>query len=288
MTCRLSLDHESAPVCPWPQPRQPDALMGRRPRPLYLADRGASGAAARGGSGDVNEIGATPSPEYGLGAEAPSQRPPDPRRTAAPEEGGHRLTTRPRREPCLTGLSLGGDEPAAFRMAAEPGNERVSGPAGACSPAQPPCSAERGRRSPHECWVRLVLGPRGQESRPPADRQAGSPTDVLRRRCRDPGEKASRETPKSPWPWKIFSLDSENLPHERSGGEEERHLAFRDEFLVGFDALPFPVIATGVAPSEVRWSWAYRRAAVAPVKLQQDRRRRRLDRRSVFADQLKT
>ena len=38
------------------------------------------------------------------------------------------------------------------------GNVYVSGPAGAQFPAQPPCSAERGRRSPHECWVRLVCG----------------------------------------------------------------------------------------------------------------------------------
>jgi hypothetical protein len=30
-------------------------------------------------------------------------------------------------------------------------NERVSGPVGALTPAQPPCSAERGRRSPHGC-----------------------------------------------------------------------------------------------------------------------------------------
>src|SRR5438105_2545121 len=32
----------------------------------------------------------------------------------SPEGGGHRLTTRPSREPCLTGRSLGGDEPAAL------------------------------------------------------------------------------------------------------------------------------------------------------------------------------
>jgi len=29
----MSLDYESALVCPRQQPRQPDALMGRRPRP---------------------------------------------------------------------------------------------------------------------------------------------------------------------------------------------------------------------------------------------------------------
>jgi hypothetical protein len=44
-------------------------------------------------------------------------------------------------------------------------------------------------------------------------------------------------------------------------------LAFRGEFLVGFDAHPFPVISTGVASTKVRWSWAYRRAAVASAEL---------------------
>jgi hypothetical protein len=51
----------------------------------------------------------------------------------------------------------------------------------------------------------------GQESRPPWIETAGSPTNGLRRRCHDPGEKASKKRQKPPWLWKIFSLDSENL-----------------------------------------------------------------------------
>jgi len=37
-------------------------------------------------------------------------------------------------------------------------------------------------------------------------------------------EKRPQRNAKPPWPWKIFSLDSENLPHERSGGEKEQTL----------------------------------------------------------------
>jgi hypothetical protein len=66
-----------------------------------------------GGSGDKTRSARGCLSEYGLGAEAPSQGPPDPRRTAA-RRTGNRRTTRPSREPCLTGLSLGRDEPAAF------------------------------------------------------------------------------------------------------------------------------------------------------------------------------
>jgi hypothetical protein len=49
------------------------------------------------------------------------------------------------------------------------------------------------RRSPHACWVRRVLGPRGRESRPRRIETTGSPTNSLRRRCHDPGAKASKK-----------------------------------------------------------------------------------------------
>src|SRR5205823_4149220 len=57
-----------------------------------------------------------------------------------------------------------------------------------------------GRRSPQACWVRLVLGLWGQESRPPKREQAGSRIEDLRRRCQDPGANGVKETPNTPWP----------------------------------------------------------------------------------------
>ena len=82
-------------------------------------------------------------------------------------------------------------------------------------------------RSPHACWVRLVLGLRGQEPRPPWIETAGSPTDGLHRRCYDPGAKGVKETPITPWPGKIFSLDSENLLRVRPCGTVPAHGAGR-------------------------------------------------------------
>ena len=76
-------------------------------------------------------------------------------------------------------------------------------------------SLVRGRWSPQACWVRLVLGLWGQESRPPWIETAGSPTDDLRRRCCDPGARRVRETQITPWPWNVFSLDGENLMRVR-------------------------------------------------------------------------
>src|SRR6266545_2256289 len=66
-------------------------------------------------------------------------------------------------------------------------NERVSGPAGTLLLTQPPCSAERGRQSPQECWGRLVRGLGGQESRLPwiASRVA---QETPRHRLLQPGE----------------------------------------------------------------------------------------------------
>ena len=130
------------------------------------------------------------------------------------KEGGHRPTTRPGREPCLTGLSLGGDEPADFRLATGPGTNEYRDRPGLCSPAQPPCSAGRGRRSPHECWVRLVRGLRGQEPRLPWISKPGRRPMAFAAAAVTP-EKRRQRNAAPPWPWKIFSLDSENLMRVR-------------------------------------------------------------------------
>ena len=73
-----------------------------------------------------------------------SSRPPPGR----PEGGSHRLTTRPSREPCLTGLSLAGDEPAAFdwpraweRMSIGTARDSAPGTAAQLRGAGPPESA---------------------------------------------------------------------------------------------------------------------------------------------------
>src|SRR5215470_15977477 len=90
--------------CPRPQPRQPAASMGRRPCPHYVRTTVCAAAAPRRWVGGLNGISAKLPPENGLGAEAPSQIHPTP--TGAPaQEGGVRLTTRPDREPGLTGPS---------------------------------------------------------------------------------------------------------------------------------------------------------------------------------------
>src|SRR5262249_47834646 len=53
-----SRDHESVPVCPGPQPRQPDALIGRRPRPTLSVRSEDHRAAPRGWVGGRDEISA--------------------------------------------------------------------------------------------------------------------------------------------------------------------------------------------------------------------------------------
>jgi hypothetical protein len=105
-------------------------------------------AAPRRWVGGLNGLSAKLSQGNGLGAEAPSQNPPDPHRSAARRIRRSRLTTRPDREPGLTGHSPWRVSPPALSNGHGHGNECVSGPAGALTPAQPPRSAEWGRRSP--------------------------------------------------------------------------------------------------------------------------------------------
>src|SRR5436190_6281220 len=82
------------------------------------------------------------------------------------------------------------------------------------SPAQPPSPAGLGRRSPHECWVRLVLGLGGPGVAPAADRKPGRRGRALTTAAVTP-EKRRQVERCSPWPWKIFSLDFENLMRVR-------------------------------------------------------------------------
>jgi hypothetical protein len=156
----MSMDYESASVCPGPQLRQPDALMGRRPWPLFL-NRGVTAIPRRWVGRGTERAQPKLSQVCGFDAQLPRRLPsslPTPA-TAWPSRRSQRLTTRPDREPGLTGLPIHRDEPDAFRMATDPGTDayRDRSP---CIGTQPPGSAERGRQSPHECWVRLVFGRR--------------------------------------------------------------------------------------------------------------------------------
>ena len=116
--------------CPRPQPRQPAALMGRRPCPLTFDPRCLYHAPEVGRG--MNGLSAKLSPENGLGAEAPSQNPPDPHRSAAPRLRSSCLTTRPGREPGQTGPSLRGGSPPHFRMATDPGTNEYRDRPGHC------------------------------------------------------------------------------------------------------------------------------------------------------------
>jgi hypothetical protein len=146
-----------------------------------------------------------------------SSRPPPGRR---PRSRRNRLTTRPAREPCLTGLSPG-EIARRSSNGHGAGNGCVSGPAGTPLPAQPPGPAGPGRRSPHECWVRLVRGLRGQESRLPPIAKPGRRGCALPTAAVTP-EKRRQEERRSPWPWKLFSLDSENLMNSRAAARPDR------------------------------------------------------------------
>jgi hypothetical protein len=85
---------------------------------------------------------------------------------------------------------------------------------------------------------------------------AGSPTDGLRRRCHDPGEKASKKRQNPPWPWKIFSLDSENLMRvrpDRLSGQGYRSSAIASSFRPGMFvqmAVTLPFAKTITSPLE--------------------------------------
>jgi hypothetical protein len=135
-----------------------------------------SRAAPRRWVGGWHGLSAKLSQGNGLGAEAPSQNPPDPHRGAQGNRR-NRLTTRPDREARPNWTLLSRSKPVAKSNGHGVGNGCVSGPAGALSPAQPPCSTERGRRSPHECWVRLVLWPMRPGAAPAWDIPAGLSSD---------------------------------------------------------------------------------------------------------------
>ena len=180
-----------------------------------FSDRGGHDrAAARGRVGGRNEIGARPS--HVVAGLAPRRHPkvhPTPA-GPRPRRRRNRPTTRPAREPCLTGLSLGGDEPAVFRMATAPGTNEYRDRPGLVPRHSRPDPAGRGRRSPHECWVRLVLGLGGQESRLPSIDKPGRRPMPFAAAAVTP-EKRRQRNAEPPWPWKLFSLDSENLMRVR-------------------------------------------------------------------------
>jgi len=70
-----------------------------------------------------------------------------------------------------------------------------------------------GRQSPYACWVRLVLG-LGQESRLHSIAKPGRRPMAFAAAAVTP-EKRRQENAVPPWPWKIFSLDSEILMRVR-------------------------------------------------------------------------
>src|SRR5436309_13703819 len=92
--------------------------MGRRPRPPYqrTAVAQTTGPRPGGGSGDETRSARGRLSEYGLGAEAPSQVLPTPA-GPRPRRRRDRLTTRPAREPVLTGPYHPGGETAALSLA---------------------------------------------------------------------------------------------------------------------------------------------------------------------------
>jgi hypothetical protein len=62
--------------------------------------------------------------------------------------------------------------------------------------------------------VRLVPGPRGRGPRPPAIASRVAEVDASPVAAAPP-EKRRQGERSSPWPWKVFSLDSENLMRVR-------------------------------------------------------------------------
>jgi len=165
-----------------------------------------------GGSGDATRSARGCLSADGLGAEAPSQVLPTPA-GPPPRTRRDRLTTRPARAPRLTGLSLGGDEPAAFRMATEPGTPEYRDRPGRCPRHSrlAPWSGAAGVRMSVGCGS---SGPLGAGRRACRRSEVGSPDRCPRHRCCDP-EKRRQEKRPSPWPWKLFSLDFENLMRVR-------------------------------------------------------------------------
>src|SRR6516165_7203908 len=89
--------------------------------PAFFLNRGVyQGRAAEVGRGIERDQARSCPKVNGFRAEALSQNPPDPHRSAA-ENRSNRLTTRPDREPGLTGHSFRGVSPTHYRMATVPG-----------------------------------------------------------------------------------------------------------------------------------------------------------------------
>jgi hypothetical protein len=168
----------SPPRASWAAAPASRRFDGTPAAPAFTARGGLPGHAPEVGRGTRRDQREAVSSKTGLVSKHHPKVHPTP--TGALRRRRKRLTTRPACEPSLTGPSPGGGEPAAFEWPR--GRERTSiGTGRALSLAQPPCSAERGRQSPHVCWVRLVPGPRGQESRllPITSRVAAGPPSPL-------------------------------------------------------------------------------------------------------------
>jgi hypothetical protein len=173
--------------CPWPQPRQPAVWMGRRPCPLTVP-RWNQRQRRTGGSGNGTGSARSCPKKTGSVPKHPpkfSRRPPQRRL----RRRGHRLTTRPDREPGLTGPSLRGGEPDVFRMATDPGTDKYRDRPGPCPRHSRLAlrSGAAGVRMSVGCGSSVACGP---GAAPAADSQAGSSRSCLRHCCCHPGADA--------------------------------------------------------------------------------------------------
>ena len=183
----LSLGPRVRRGCPWPQPRHPAALMGRRPRPL-LPSAVAHRAAPRRRVGGQARSAEAVSVMTGL---VPRHHPRSARPRHSAPEGGHRPTTRPAREPCLTGPSLRGGEPAALRMATGPGtNAYRDRPGHRPRHSRPaPRGWAAGVRMSVGCGSSVAVGPGAASA---ADNKPGRSQDHLRHGRCHPGADAQK------------------------------------------------------------------------------------------------
>src|SRR5215831_1099431 len=94
-------------------------------------------------------------------------------------------------------------------MATEWGTDEYRDRPGPRSPAQPPGPAGPGRRSPHDCWVRLVLDLRGPESRQSSIAKPGRWCVVLATAAVNPGADAKKRHRSRDG--ELLSLDFESL-----------------------------------------------------------------------------